>query len=125
MSHLPLLWKFRLLRAVKGQGARENRRFLDAWAQAEGGTARFNPLNTTEDWPGATVYNSVGVKNYPSGGAGVAATAATLLNGHYTGLVSDLMLGEKKAERIVADRRDEISVWGTNPQTILDVLASR
>lgn len=120
--HLPFLWKFRLLRAVKGKGSRQNRRLFGAWARAEGGDARFNPLNTTESWPGATDYNPQGVKNYPSGSAGVAATAATLLNGHYPGIVADLRDGCKTAEQVVQDRRDEIKVWGTNPDTILAVL---
>lgn len=123
MSHLPVLWKFRLLRAIRARGVKENRRLLDAWARAEGGTARFNPLNTTQPWPGATDYNSVHVKNYPSGSAGIAATAATLENGHYSGLVIDLRQGAKAADEIVYDRRDEISTWGTNPDTILAVLA--
>lgn len=123
MAHLPFMWKFRLLRAIHARGVKQNRRLLDAWARAEGGTARFNPLNTTQPWPGATDYNSVHVKNYPSGSAGVTATAATLTNGHYDGLCADLRQGAKTAERIVADRRDEIHTWGTNPDTILAVLA--
>src|SRR4051812_17585494 len=39
--------------------------FLEAWHRAEGGTAAFNWLNTTQGAAGATDYNSVGVKNYP------------------------------------------------------------
>ena len=123
--HYPFLWKFRLLRAVKARGVKQNRRLLVAWARSEGGNAAFNPLNTTEPWASSTDYNAQGVQNYPSGAAGVAATATTLLNGRYPGLVSDLRNGGKTAEQIVGSRRAEIDTWGTNPQTILDVLASR
>jgi len=53
-------------------------RVLLAWQQAEGDAGRFNPLNTTEDWPGATIFNGVGVKNYRSFDDGVKATVRTL-----------------------------------------------
>ena len=37
---------------------------ITAWEMAEGGhwynTAYYNPLNTTQSMPGATVFNSVG-----------------------------------------------------------------
>ncbi len=124
MAHLPLLWKFRLLRAVGGSGRLQNRKLLDAWQRAEGGTASFNPLNTTEPWAGATDYNSVGVKNYASGSDGIRATAATLLNGHYPGIVRDLRSTDPSntALTMVARNRAEISVWGTNPDTIIELL---
>lgn len=125
MRHLPLLWRFRVLRGIKGKGSGENRRFLGAWQLAEGGTAAFNPLNTTEPWAGATNYNSVGVKNYRTGSDGIAATVATLLNGHYTNIVHDLRDGTLPAEMIVKRNDAEIRVWGTNPNTILAVLATR
>lgn len=51
---------------------------LLAWMQAEGGNAKFNPLNTTHEMPKATNYNSVGVKNYATLHEGVVATAKTL-----------------------------------------------
>ena len=123
MSHYPLLWKFRLLRAIHAKGGIQNRRLLAAWGRAEGGTALYNPLNTTQEWPGAGTYNKVGVKDYPSGAAGIAATAATLVNGHYDGLVADLRAGRKSAVQMVSDNRAEIQTWGTNPDTILQVLA--
>jgi hypothetical protein len=57
--------------------------FLEAWARAEGGSATFNWLNTTQPAEGATDYNSVGVKNYPDYATGVRATVETLTNGFY------------------------------------------
>lgn len=67
--------------------------FVVAWMQEEGGDyqgskngAKWNPLNTTQNWPGATNYNSAGVKNYLSYMDGIQATAAVLNNGLYNPL---------------------------------------
>jgi len=120
--HLPFMWRFRLLRAIHAKGVSENRRLLGAWARAEGGTARYNPLNTTEPWPGSTDYNSVHVKNYPTGAAGIAATAATLVNGHYDGIVADLRAGKYTAREIVRWNAAEFDTWGTGAQRILALL---
>lgn len=49
-----------------------------AWMQAEGDAGRYNPLNTTQDESGATVFNAVGVKNYLDWKQGVKATVKTL-----------------------------------------------
>lgn len=81
------------------------------WMKAEGGTASYNPFNTTEDAPGATDYNGVGVKNYPSLNAGISATANTLLNGHYQKLVSDLRSGKASTAELTQDVAQ--SPWGT------------
>jgi hypothetical protein len=120
--HIPILWRYRLLRAIDGKNNRANRRLLRAWAKAEGGSARYNPLNTTEPWHGTTNYNSDGVKNYPTAAAGIAATAATLRNGHYQGIVSDMRQGRKAAQTIVRDNAAEFDTWGTGAKLILEVL---
>lgn len=124
MTHLPFMWRFRLLAAIHARGVWQNRRLLAAWARAEGGSAGFNPLNTTQPWPGATDYNSVGVKNYPNGAAGIAATAATLVNGHYNGIVADLRVGKLPAEEIVRRNASEFDTWGTGAGNVLRVLGS-
>lgn len=120
--HYPILWRFRLLRAIHAKGSWQNRKLLGAWARAEGGTARYNPLNTTEPWPGATDYNSVHVRNYPTGAAGIAATAATLVNGHYNGIVRDLREGRALARVIVIDNAAEFDTWGTGSKNVLRLL---
>lgn len=117
--HFPVLWRFRLLRAIHAKGTNENRRLLAAWARAEGGTATYNPLNTTEPWPGATDYNSVHVRNYPTGAAGIAATAATLVNGHYAGIVRDLRAGKCTARQMVERNAHEYDTWGTGSSHVL------
>jgi hypothetical protein len=52
-----------------------------AWQTAEGARASFNPLDTTLPMPGATNFNSVGVKNYVSQDQGLTATVRTLQGG--------------------------------------------
>lgn len=49
-----------------------------SWIQAEGGTALWNPLNTTQKMPGSWNYNSVGVQNYPDFTSGLNATVKTI-----------------------------------------------
>lgn len=122
-DHLPYLWRYRLLRKLHAPNSTQNRRLLRAWARAEGGTARYNPLNTTEPWAGATDYNSAGVKNYPSGADGIAATYLTLVNGHYIGIVNSLRAGRMTAQRIVERNAAEFDTWGTGSNLILEVLA--
>lgn len=56
----------------------DNLTILVAWQTAEGTAAAHNPLATTHDFAGATNFNSVGVKNYPSLRAGLDATIETL-----------------------------------------------
>lgn len=75
-----------LLPKVGAEVTARNMRALMAWMQAEGDAGRFNPLNTTQDKPGATDFNSVGVKNYRSFVDGVNATAETLNYGADRGL---------------------------------------
>jgi hypothetical protein len=51
---------------------------LVAWESAEGGSAKWNPLNTTQRWSGSTDYNSVGVQNYKTQEDGLNATLKTI-----------------------------------------------
>jgi hypothetical protein len=105
-----------LLKAIDAPVTRRNRRALLSWMQAEGDAGRFNPLNTTHDWPGATDFNWVGVKNYDSFEDGVAATAVTLNYGADRGLYGyrqirrDLRLSEPASQTLGAVERSE---WGT------------
>lgn len=122
--HYPPMWKFRLLKTLKANGNTENRRLLKAWGRAEGGSASNNPLNTTYEWPGATVYNSAGVKNYPTGTIGIAATADTLELEFYKGIVADLRAGTFTAKQIVERNAGEFNLWGTGAPNVLAVLNS-
>jgi hypothetical protein len=87
----------------------ENRRLMNAWQRAEGGSAD-NPFNTTQGAPGATDFNSVGVKRYPDLATGIAATIKTLLNGHYPNIIAALKAGNNALA--VADAIAN-SPWGS------------
>jgi hypothetical protein len=67
---------------------------IEAWARREGGGGANNPLNTTLGMPGATDFNSVGVKNFTSLSQGATATVRTLLGGGaYSSIVAALKTG--------------------------------
>jgi len=84
--------------------------YLYAWRQAEGGSAAFNPFNTTQKALGATNYNKVGVKNYTSAEQGINATVKTLLNGKYSGIISSLKADAEPSQTVEAL---VASPWGT------------
>lgn len=130
-THLPPNWRQHLLAVVGARAGAENLRLLAAWQRAEGGAAKWNPLNCTLELPGSTAYNSftVGgvtyhVQNYPRPVWGVCATALTITNGNYGGIVGDLQAGTKTAEQIVNDRRAQFATWGTSADVILQLLAA-
>jgi len=132
-THLPPGWEDSLVAALRGKPDPEKRRFLTAWARAEGGDAEWNPLNTTFPLPWSTVVdgNPDGVRNYPRAVWGVCATAMTLTtpaNGKltYPTLLARLQApsGAHTAEQILADCRAELEHWGSNPDLILQILRS-
>ena len=93
-------------------------RFIAAWTKAEGGSAKYNPTNTTLNWPGATWYNTFGsqgqyhVKNYPGLEAGIMATVATL-SGQFPGY-ADIRQGIIRNDPIQSIRGLIASPWGTD-----------
>lgn len=96
---------------------------LVAWQQGEGTASTFNPLATTQDWPGATIYNSVGVKNYASYQDGIAATVKTLSYG-YAGY-ADIVAGIKANDPALALRGLYASPWGTSATLVEQVYHER
>ena len=88
-----------------------------AWAAYENTEALNNPWATTEPWAGATEFNSVGVKNYPTFIAGVDATVQTLLLSYYSHLVS--MLRDPNASVRSLLNALDASPWGSHPNTLL------
>lgn len=92
-------WRVAYLNALGAKPTPAALGFLAKWQPWEGGAtknnATYNYFNTTEDAPGATSINSVGVKAYPSLAVGAKAFARTLLsNPHYAPLVSFLRTGQ-------------------------------
>ena len=89
-------------------------------AQSEGGSAKNNCWNTTQDWPGATNYNWVGVKNYLTEDDGKQATAKTFdSKGHGYERIERLMKEDAPARKIVAAWAD--SDWGTSKKLAIAV----
>lgn len=107
-------WAKALLVAMRFPVTADNVAAVTAWEMAEGGhwynTAYFNPLNTTQSMPGATVFNSVGVKAYTSWKQGLEATVKTLRNGYYGAIIEALRRGND-AEAVA--RAVGASPWGT------------
>jgi peptidoglycan hydrolase CwlO-like protein len=77
-------WAELLLARLRAPACADNLIAVVAWESAEGTAAAYNPLATTHDYPGATDFNHVGVKNYPSLGDGIQATIDTLALGSPT-----------------------------------------
>ncbi len=71
-------WSKLLLARLRDRVCVNDRIVIIAWETAEFTKARWNPLATTHDMPGATDFNSVGVKNYVSLEQGLQATIETL-----------------------------------------------
>jgi hypothetical protein len=122
-SHLPPKWRERLAGLMLIPVKPSYLELMDAWQRAEGGNATWNPLNTTQPLPGAIDYNSVGVKNYPSPIAGIAATAITLHYEPYHHLWVDMQLGTHTARELVERNAHAFDTWGTGAAHVLALLA--
>lgn len=96
------------------------------WENAEGGnwanSAKYNPLNTTRNAPGAVSINSVGVKAYRSWGEGLTQTILTLhTSGYgYEAIVQGLRDSDPSATATAIGN----SKWGTNAQLAQSAIAS-
>lgn len=86
---------------------------VTAWQQAEGTTAAFNPLATSQEMPGATDFNSHHVKNYPDRQTGLLATVQTLTY-DYPGY-AELRAGVLQNRPDLILQGLEAGSWGTNP----------
>lgn len=114
-------WRIGLLRALGAPPTPANLRALGVWQRSEGGSASYNPLNTTQRAGGAGTYNSVGVRSYGSSQQGIQATAQTLMNGRYAPVVQSLRRGAPASQTLAAVGS---SPWGTNSGLLQRVLGS-
>lgn len=103
-------WASSFLGSLGAPTSRNNMIAVVAWEASEGTQATWNPLATTKDMPGATRYNSHGVKNYKSKEQGVEASILTLRlpNRGYSPVISRLKAGAKAMETAEAIRD---SLW--------------
>jgi len=106
-------WQRDILAAGHFPATKQNDAFLSEWQTHEGGSATFNPMNTTQPAGGTTDYNSVHVKNYPSRQVGAKATAQTLRNGYYPAIVAALQSGDPYGKGDHAAINKELGTWGT------------
>ncbi|MFZ4585062.1 MAG: hypothetical protein ACOYNI_07510 [Acidimicrobiia bacterium] len=94
---------------------RDNLAAMKAWQLAEGTRARFNPLATTRRRFGATNFNKVGVKNYPTYADGLAATIETI-NLRYYDFVRQELTNANDAMGVAW--AVALSPWGTRDGVI-------
>ena len=113
-----ITWAQAFLKKIGVPVTADNVAAVVAWEMAEGGhwynTAYYNPLNTTQSMPGATIFNSVGVKAYKSWMQGLEASVITINNGYYGGILAALRRGNDA--QAVADAV-AASPWGTGSFT--------
>lgn len=89
--------------------------------QAEGGSAKNNPFNTTQRMPHSTTYNWVGVQNYASYQEGVEALIKTFrYKGHGYGYIIQALRRNYAAIKIL--RAVGTSDWGTEDGLVYEVL---
>lgn len=114
-------WESDVLTAIGAPVTAANVAFLDAWQNAERGSAANNPLNTTQQMSGSTSYNSAGVQEYGSPTQGANATAKTLTNGYYDAIVAALQSGNPLSGD-TSSMAQQLSTWGTGPGFLQSML---
>ena len=117
-------WEHELLGAMGIKPSAARLSFLRAWAACEGGTARFNPFNTTLELAGATRYNRAGVRSYSDRYQGLAATLLTLRLPYYDALRKALAAPNLSAVAIARRSTVALDTWGTGTACILGRLTS-
>ena len=90
-------WVDALLKALGAPATGANENSIVNWMAHEEPSSDWNhnnnPMNTTEDEPGASTTNSAGVKSYTSLQEGLDATVTTLNNGDYGDILMQLRAG--------------------------------
>ncbi|HEY3700708.1 MAG TPA: peptidoglycan-binding protein [Acidimicrobiales bacterium] len=108
--HTPSDFSRALLAALGDPNTGPNVQAIDAWQAAEGGFVHLNPLNTTQPAAGSTIWNSIGVRTYPDWSTAIRATAQTLKNGQYRGILAALKAGNNT---LAVAHAVGASPWGT------------
>jgi hypothetical protein len=117
-------WATGVLRRLGKQPTERNVSNLVGWAKAEGGhtnnDARYNYLNTTQPMPGAGNTGSQGnIKVYRNLEQGIEATAKTLRNGRYGGIIRALDGSPQQLASAISS-----SPWGTHNPNLASIIAS-
>lgn len=109
--YTPQSWAVAFLSSASLPGTRCDGIAVVAWIGAEGSKPRWhNPLDSTMPESGSSPVNSVGVQSYVSWRQGLRASAATIRNGLYPGILAALRAGNdaQAVANAVAS-----SPWGT------------
>lgn len=109
-------WANSLLKALGAPATSNNVNSITTWMRFEGGLNHNNPLNTTLDASGATLWNSEGVKTYGTLAQGTQATVDTLTGNQskargYDAIVSALKQGNAPTSDVL--QLINQSSWGT------------
>jgi glycosyltransferase involved in cell wall biosynthesis len=114
-----------LLKVHKQSEFRAAFTYGDAWRQAEGANAAWNPLNTTKKADNTTNFNcnkTATVKNYPDRETGLKATVDTLKSRYYADIVKGLV--NNVGAYTISTYIDELTTWGTR-YGVNEVLAGK
>lgn len=118
-------WAKDFLARLGAPDTTENEAAVVTWEMSEGGhfvnNATYNPLNTTQDAPGATSINPKGVKAYPDYETGMAAAIKTISspNYGYPAIISALRNGNSAPAVLSAIGQ---SSWGTGAALLFKTL---
>lgn len=134
-THLPPQYQDRIVWGLNGRPTTQTWRYLTAQARCEGGNASWNPCNSTlwvQNFTLIPNYNDVGVRNYSYPNVGVCAHVLTLTQrddgimrfGEMYGELQQNSVTGRTAEEMVERSRANIHLWGTDPDLMLQVLAS-
>lgn len=99
--------------------APETIQWINAWIQAEGTAATYNPLATSQPMPGSTRFNEDNVQEYLSIEDGIAATVITLQSDHAG--YADIAEGIRTNDIQRAQSGLERSPWGTQADNVAEI----
>lgn len=135
-THLPEKWIERMCAMLEIPVTHQIVRLFTAWQKAEGGTAKWNPLNTVDhihsqahgDWQSSPDYNSTGVCNYNHPWQGILAHVDTFEQPAWANMLVALRQAKANgttAEEIINQFGSTIkSNWGTSPSLMVQILAT-
>jgi len=114
----PESWALDFLLRAQLPPSEPNLQVVYSWefAESAGGGGMWNPLNTTEQWPNTTDFNSVGVKNYATREDGLNATAKVIHEHYYTQVIASF---ERASSALATKFFIEASPWGTRHIVLL------
>jgi hypothetical protein len=119
-------WATAFLGELDDPVTRNNLVVIVAWQTAEFTSAKWNPLATTYPMPGATTYNSSGVRNYVSLAQGLDASRLTLSRFGY-GYESILVNLKRSADPMTTAESIRDSSWCggcADGQYVVDLIPS-